>query len=382
MWFFIILAMMLAAGTGIVYLTSRFYKFAYVSKWGGGRKPVCLLLAALPVVLLTVVSWLALGRMNTMVILIHFLIIWFLCDLAGMLIQKKRKKEWEHYYVGGAAIGIAVLYLAAGWYLANHVWGTVYELKTEKETGNIRIAQIADSHVGTTFDGAGFAKWLGEIEKENPDVLVVTGDFVDDDTSKGDMIAACEALGRVRTTYGVYFAFGNHDKGYYAGRRGYTGDDLAEQLTKNGVHVLQDEYVLIDNRFYIIGRKDRSEESRGGSRLPMNGLVSGLDPAKYMIVLDHQPHDYDAQEAAGVDLVLSGHTHGGQFIPINYVGEWTGENEKTYGLEERGNTNFIVTSGISDWALDFKTGCKSEYVIVDIKGKMLETDEKLMYDKK
>ena len=101
----------------------------------------------------------------------------------------------------------------------------------------------------------------------------------------------------------------------------------------------------------------------------MKELVSGLDPQKYTIVLDHQPHDYEAQEEAGVDLVLSGHTHGGQLFPVNYVGEWTGENDKTYGLEKKGNTNFIVTSGISDWAIRFKTGCKSEFVIVDIQQK-------------
>ena len=96
--------------------------------------------------------------------------------------------------------------------------------------------------------------------------------------------------------------------------------------------------------------------------------LEGRTGQKNSIVLDHQPHDYDAQTAAGVDLVLSGHTHGGQLFPVNYMGEWTGENDKTYGLEKREHTNFIVTSGISDWAIKFKTGCKSEYVVINIKG--------------
>ena len=65
-------------------------------------------------------------------------------------------------------------------------------------------------------------------------------------------------------------------------------------------------------------------------------------------------------------MVISGHTCGGQFIPINHVGELTGENTKCYGYEKRGNTNFIVTSGISDWAFKFKTGCKSEYVVINV----------------
>ena len=98
----------------------------------------------------------------------------------------------------------------------------------------------------------------------------------------------------------------------------------------------------------------------------MSTLTEGLDPSRYMIVIDHQPNDYDAEAAAGADLVLSGHTHGGQLIPITKVGEWIGANDATYGYERRGDTDFIVTSGISAWSILFKTGCKSEYVIIDI----------------
>ena len=61
------------------------------------------------------------------------------------------------------------------------------------------------------------------------------------------MIRCCEALGQVKTTYGVYYVFGNHDKGYYSpDYRGYSGDDLVAELEANGVHVLQDENELID----------------------------------------------------------------------------------------------------------------------------------------
>ena len=70
-----------------------------------------------------------------------------------------------------------------------------------------------------------------------------------------------------------------------------------------------------------------------------------------------------------MDLVLSGHTHGGQLIPINRVGELLGANDRTYGRETREGTEFIVTSGISDWALGFKTGTKSEIVMISITGK-------------
>lgn len=367
MWALIFGSILLGTILGILYLASRFARFSWIHKKAKERKMIRLLFGLIPVVLILLGTWLALGIINAMVCILHLMVIWLICDGIVRIIEKRRKKEFTRYYTGIFALGITVIYLACGWYLAHHVWRTEYILATDKQVGNLRIVQFADSHMGTTFHGEGFAEQVKAMQSENPDIVVITGDYVDDDTTKEDMIAACRALGTLKTTYGVYYSFGNHDKGYYGSEyRGYSGDDLIAELQKNNVKVLQDETVLLDNRFYLIGRQDRSEERAGGSRASMEELVSGLDPDKYSIVLDHQPHDYDAQTAAGVDLVLSGHTHGGQLLPINYVGEWTGENDKTYGLEKRNNTNFIVTSGISDWAIKFKTGCKSEYVVINI----------------
>lgn len=70
---------------------------------------------------------------------------------------------------------------------------------------------------------------------------------------------------------------------------------------------------------------------------------------------------------ARADLVLSGHTHGGQLFPFNQIGKWVGAVDLVYGREKRSNTDFIVTSGISDWAIKFKTGTRSEYVVINVK---------------
>jgi len=225
------------------------------------------------------------------------------------------------------------------------------------------MIQISDSHIGSTFHWREFETYLEEMQKLNPDVLVVTGDFVDDNTSKEEMIKSCEALGRFQAPYGVFYVFGNHDKGYDNGIfRGYSGEDLKQEWEMNNVAVLEDQAVLLDNRFYLIGRQDASVHDRA----EMSSLLERLDDSKYMIVLEHQPTDYKAQEKSGVDLVLSGHTHGGQLFPVTYVGEWTGVNCLTYGRKRQGNTEFIVNSGIGDWVIQFKTGCISEYVVIDI----------------
>lgn len=369
MWALIFGGLIFGSILGVLYISSRFAKFSFVRKAAGGRRWACFLIGLFLTVLIGLAVKACLGTINAEIAVLHLVIVWLLCDGIAALVNRKRKKKLKRYYAGMFALGVTAVYLTCGWYLSNHVWRTAYVLKTDKNVGNLRIVQFADSHVGNTFDGEEFLGHVKAMQEENPDLVVVTGDYVDDDTSKEDMAAACRALGTLRTTYGVYYVFGNHDKGYYGPEyRGYDGGDLIAELEKNNVTVLEDETVLIGQQFYLIGRQDRSEEQRGNRRASMQEMMKDLDADRYSIVLDHQPYDYDAQSAAGVDLVLSGHTHGGHFFPINSMGEWLGIDAKTYGLEQREGTDFIVTSGISEWAIQFRTGCKSEYVVVDIQG--------------
>lgn len=158
----------------------------------------------------------------------------------------------------------------------------------------------------------------------------------------------------------MFYVPGNHDKGY-SSYRDFTYDDLISELKKNNVTVLQDEVAEVGENYYVVGRKDRSMK-----RMDISELTASLDPSKFVIVLDHQPNDYKAESQANCDLVLSGHTHGGQMIPIGPFGELIGANDATYGKETRGNTTFIVTSGIADWAIPYKTGTISEYVLIDV----------------
>ncbi|MBR3642547.1 MAG: metallophosphoesterase, partial [Parasporobacterium sp.] len=228
------------------------------------------------------------------------------------------------------------------------------------------IVMFADSHIGATFHAEKFEKLVKDMEAQDPDVLVILGDYVDDDTSKEDMEECCAVLGRAKIRGGIYYVYGNHDRGYYSmERRGYGGAELAAELEKNGVIILRDETVLIQDRFYLTGREDASNRSRKS----MEELLKDLDKRYFTVILDHQPHDFETQEKSGVDLVLCGHTHGGWLFPFNKIPEMSGTDDKSYGREKRSGTEFIVSSGISEWALKFKTGCPSEYVIIDVEGK-------------
>ncbi|KIR03225.1 Phosphoesterase [Lachnospiraceae bacterium TWA4] len=357
MWRMIFIGVPTVVLIGLLYVTTRIGKLSFLQKFSRvWRFLISLLIEAIVFAGL----YYGIGIINAMVVLLHVIIIWLLCDILGSILAKLIKKNKSHNWVGCIAIVVSIVYLCMGWYFGHHVYQTNYQVTTTKDLGgkNLKVVMFADSHVGATFHHEEFASYMEEIKGMHPDAVLIAGDFVDDDTSKEDMIKCCEALGNLNN---VYFVFGNHDRGYFT-YRDFNESELIEELEKNHVTILQDKNVLINNQFYLIGREDRSVLSRQD----MASLIKDVDMSKFSIVMDHQPHDYINQEKSGVDLVLSGHTHGGWLFPINYLGEMMGTDDKTYGYEKRSNTNFIVTSGISDWALKFKTGCISEYVIVDI----------------
>ena len=309
-----------------------------------------------------------LGFMNAVIALFYVVLIWAGCDGLSWLGQKAWRQSFKRYYAGQAAIVLSLIYLLNGWYQAHHVAEVEYVIETPKKVDNLRIAMLADAHIGTTFSGAELARHVKQMQKYEPDMLVIVGDLVDNSTSRDELLSGLDALAKLKTTYGIYAVLGNHDiSSNGVAFRGFSNDDLVAEMQKRGIKVLQDEVQAIGNELYVVGRKDAYEPRRGRSRKEMADLVKGLDKAKFMLVLDHQPSDYAKQAEAKVDLVLSGHTHGGQLFPFNYVSQWAGMNDRIYGHEKRQNTDFIVTSGISDWELKFKTGCQSEFVVVDIK---------------
>ena len=255
----ILIGLVLAGCAALFYLVSRVHRFRFSLALARGRRGWSWVISALAVLLPSAAIWLAWGYMNAIICLLHLALFWLLSDALFALLKRLHGKPWRRYYAGLTALLLTAAYLSAGWVQAHHVWQTNYIIHTDKPVGTLRVALLADSHMGTTFHADGFARELDRIAAQKPDLLVIAGDFVDEDTEKEDMLAACRALGQLDMP--VYYVFGNHDKGLYDSKctRGFTGDDLAAELTANGVHVLEDEIVPIGDAFWLIGRQDASE---------------------------------------------------------------------------------------------------------------------------
>ncbi len=365
-WFIVLSLVAVGSIAGAVYMIWSTGRFEGIRALANGNRVLQIVIPAVIVAGLFGLCVLTMSFMNAAVVFIHFAIFRLLFGLAGLIVNKVSGKKTAFYWQGWGSLAVSVVYLGVAFFLCHHVWQKTYEITTDKAIGDLKIAMFADSHIGTTFDGEGFAAQMERINAQKPDIVFIVGDFVDDGSNREDMIKACEALKNMDAPYGVWYVYGNHDKGYYSSaRRGFSSTDLMIKLKQNGVKVMTDDVEIVDDRIAIVGRNDRSM----GNRRSAAELTEGIDDDKYIIILDHQPSDYEAEAAAGADLVLSGHTHGGQFIPITYVGEWMGQNDKTYGHEKRNGTDFVVTSGISDWELKFKTGTWSEYVIINVRGR-------------
>ena len=341
---------------GLIYIFFQIKRLSFINKL---KKPFDYLVAfsfILPFIILSIFYLWAVA-----IYLAHLLIIYFITNI----IERIRYKKIKHYNATNiVAISVTTFIMCIAYFvLTLHTFEVKYEVKNLKSDSSLRVALIADVHLSTILDGKDFEEKLHVIEEEDPDILVITGDFVDDKTKYDDVVYASQALGNFSSKYGVFYVQGNHDKGYRkSSYRGFSIDDLYSEFKKNNVKVLEDELYYINDDYVLAGRKDRSCKDR----LDAYDLVNEVDDDKYIIMLDHQPNDYKNELCS--DLVLSGHTHGGNLFPINFL--VTLANDQTYGIKRIENTDFIVTSGLSQWSIPFNTCIYNEYVLIDINGNM------------
>ncbi len=275
---------------------------------------------------------------------------------------------WKKVYrCGLMPLVCLALLMGYGYWNMAHVKQTHYTVSTEKNVRSegYRIALITDLHFGTTMDANKLDAHCREIEAQQPDVIVLCGDIVDEATSLSQMQEAARILGGMTSEYGIFYVFGNHDRAWYSRNPAFTAQELEETLTSAGIHVLCDESYAVNDELTLIGREDRSFFG-GNGRKNQEELLDGVDKDDFLLLLDHQPSELMENAAAGFDLQLSGHTHGGQIWPVGVVSDILGFGELNYGYEQMDDFQVIVSSGIAGWGYAVRTGSHSEYVIVDV----------------
>lgn len=314
-------------------------------------------------------------------IIYHVIVLSMVAALINFFIKKLSKEKYEGFKVWKTIYGSGIIVFAAtavifayGHYNMLHVIQTNYTIYTDKDirADGYRVALIADVHFGVSVDLNGLKEKCDEINDEKVDMVFLCGDIVDENTSREDMEQVFKAFSEIESTYGVYYVYGNHDRQLYRSHREYTEEELKSTIEGFGITILQDEKVAVGDEIVLVGREDASYYSslgKAGDRASIAELVKDADKDKFILVLDHQPKEYEKNSMAGTDLILSGHTHAGQMWPLNIFFKLLKFDDAVYGYTRIDNTQAFVTSGFAGWGYSVKTSAPAEYVIIDIKSK-------------
>ncbi len=230
---------------------------------------------------------------------------------------------------------------------------TVPLAKLPRGAHGFRIAVVSDIHLGPILGRDFTQRVVDTINSTQPDLIAVVGDLVDG--SVKNLGPAAQPLAGLRARHGSYFVTGNHE--YFSGAAQWV-----ERVRELGLHPLENARTEMSG-FDLAGVNDLAGRSEGHG--PDFGRALGdRDRSRAVVLLAHQPIVIHDAVKHGVDLQLSGHTHGGQLFPGNYIAELA--NPTVAGLERYGDTQLYVTRGAGAWGPPVRVGAPSDITVVEL----------------
>jgi hypothetical protein len=258
---------------------------------------------------------------------------------------------------GRAAVALALLYSAYGLWNAYHprVRNLTVCIKNLPSAWQGRkIAHLSDVHLGHILREGFASRLVAMINAQNPDLVAITGDLFDG--ADGKLEALVAPLKALRAPLGIYFVTGNHET-YLGVERAYAA------LRTTPVRILADERMFIDG-LQVMGvsypEPGHSKDfARAMAKLP------GFDPALPSLLLYHSPTHIAEAKAAGVSLQLSGHTHHGQILPIQFISRLI-YGRYYHGLHVKGDYTLYASSGAGTWGPTLRTGNRPEIAVIQL----------------
>ena len=255
---------------------------------------------------------------------------------------------WLLFVVSGTIVVIGAVHL-------NTIRVSEYRITIPRKSAvisHLKIAMAADFHLGPMTNKRFLKKFTKKINKLRPDILLIPGDIVEGHGNDKHMEEFARQFRQIKPKYGIYASPGNHES------HGKSSQSVF--FTASGIKVLADTFVVIDNSFCLVGRKDRHSYHR----LPISELLAKVPHHLPIFVLDHRPIDLKHVSKYGVDIQFSGHTHNGQLFPLNFIVKRI--YELGWGYKKIRNTHFFVTSGIQVWGPPVRTAGNSEIMIINV----------------
>ena len=241
---------------------------------------------------------------------------------------------------------------------AKNIQMTTYRVPLPVDAAHFRIACLSDLHLGAFVDEDHVATVVDKVNSILPDIVIIAGDLIDDDPSfLKDAIGqyrVAQMISSIRSKYGVFMTLGNHDPN--------TDNSMfCSFLYRCGIQLLHDECVEFPE-IVVVGRSDAVHKCRK----PLKEILTDIPKTKPVLVVDHDPKHIVEAEEYGVDLVLSGHTHAGQFFPATIVTQLAVGKHRLYGHHKFGKTHSVITSGAGYFNIPIRIGTNNEVVEIII----------------
>jgi predicted MPP superfamily phosphohydrolase len=292
--------------------------------------------------------------------------------LAALLIDLVRISNYFFHFLpvyspeSKLRLGIIVISVVSLLVIAGHInalWINVKEIPLtihKKVSGNpeVKILMASDLHLGVLIGERREKRLLEIVNEQKPDLVLLCGDLVDGEIAPVLRKNLGRHIQEIKTPLGVYAILGNHE--YIGGI-----DKTLPYLKGINIRMLIDETVTLPNGIQLVGRNDRSGSRFTNGLKSLPELLTGTDPEKPVVVMNHQPYNLDEASKSNVDLHLSGHTHDGQLWPFHYMTEAIFE--LSWGLMKRENTNFYVSCGFGTWGPSVRIGNRPEVVVFKVK---------------
>jgi predicted MPP superfamily phosphohydrolase len=219
------------------------------------------------------------------------------------------------------------------------------------------IVQVSDIHLGVIVGKAQLRRMVDQVNSLHPDLIVLTGDLVDEDA--GYLNSLAHELSKLQAKYGVLACTGNHE--FYAGI-----EKVMRQVAPTGVRYLRNEKVTIADALDVYGVDDPTAwQMNHGEPLWPRDVIGQEAKQRPSLLLYHQPLHYDDAARRGIDLVLSGHTHHGQLWPLGYISKLV--YRYTTGFFSIGATRAYVSRGFGTWGPPMRFGSPPEIVRVRVR---------------
>jgi len=223
----------------------------------------------------------------------------------------------------------------------------------------LKVALVTDIHMGYIIGNRRVSNLVDNLNNGNPDLVLFAGDLVDHNPLPVIKENMGQHFNRLNPPLGKYAVTGNHE---YIGKP----DISIDYLSKFGIKYIRDSIVNVGDLLYIVGREDREGlRYNGDKRKNIAELLNDEVSLKPVILMDHQPVEFEAAEKAGIDLMVSGHTHKGQMWPFGLITKRIYELD--WGLLKKGNTYFYTSSGYGTWGPAVRIGNRPEIVFFNLK---------------